>query len=413
MKAIVLVTLLATACATEDIDDASDTEADSDPEELDRVVDLITGAADGPVEAGADVDHDGIADAVEEMLIRRYRPYYRFSKAGDADEAFRPANPVLQVTSAQLHTYYTDANGTTGSLAGCGRASDQHLDPPEQLYTCRTDTSWLVSPVKSTYCLNFDNARYAGASWADVQAKATGLYGHVTQAKIDGHAAYKIEYWQFFAFNNQDISILGVDTFGDHEGDWTGLEVWFDRELHRLVKVKYMIHGKSVSFKIPQTPSTCRNCTIDVKGPNFAPNPPNFFDDPRAYDDNQAQFFIDDKGFKHVVAYIERGGHEFWPGAWGHASISVGPASFGLNPHNGEGPAYLVPDITDRVFNLGEVAHPLTRAAKVVLPFNGMWGCTNTKELSILGPVRRSPVGPALHCSWNFPGKGPIAGCSG
>jgi len=410
------MTLLATGCATDLGDDTVDTEADADPNELDAISQLYAGAADSPFEGDAskvDLDKDGIADAVEEMLIRRYRPFYKFSRnEAGADEAFRPSNPLLEVQSAQLRTYFADDNGTTAPLSGCGRASDSHLDPPEQLFTCRNDTSFVTSPVKSTYCLNFDNARYTGASWADVMNKATGLYGHVTQTKLGTHDAYKIEYWQFFAFNNQDLSVLGVDTFGDHEGDWTGVVVWFDRQLGRLAKVEYMMHGKTATFTIPQTPSTCRNCTVDVKGSAFDPNPGNLLEDASGYTNNAAQFFIDDRGYKHVSVYIERGGHEMWPGAWGHAAQKVGFVSFGLNPHNGEGPSYLVPDIQDRLFNLGELDHPLTRAAKPILWFNGMWGCTNTKELSILGPVRRSPVGPALHCAWNRPGKGAISGCS-
>ena len=46
------------------------------------------------------------------------------------------------------------------------------------------------------------------------------------------------------------------------------------------------------------------------------------------------------------------------------------------------------------------------------MSFDGMWGCTNTKEiLGTFGPQRRSPVGPALHCSWTYPDGRTIAGC--
>ena len=111
-----------------------------------------------------------------------------------------------------------------------------------------------------------------------------------------------------------------------------------------------------------------------------------------------------------MVVYIERGAHEFWPGPWGHAQIKVGPLTFHLNPHNGAGPSYLV-DVTGRMFNMGEVDHPLTRAGKLVLSFDGFWGCTNTTDLAGAGPHRRSPVGPALHCSWSWPDRGAVARC--
>ncbi|MDB4958474.1 MAG: hypothetical protein JWO36_6043 [Myxococcales bacterium] len=404
---------LASCAATLETNDAVDEEADAeDPGQADAIAVMIQDQADGPVvaEKSVDLDGDGIPDTVEEMLLRRYRPYYRFSKQDGDDEQYRPADPIAQLTNAQLRIAAKGGDGTSDPIAGCGRAGDHHLDPPDALYTCRTDTSLVTSPHKSNYALNLENARYHGVSFAEAQANATGLYGHVAPATINGHSAYKIEYWQFFAFNNQDISVLGMGSFGDHEGDWTSVQLWFDRELHRLVEARYLVHAKAITFTIPSLTPSCRNCTINVKGPNYDPDPPNFFDKPEAYSDNQAQFFIDDQHFKHVVVYIENGAHEFWPGPWGHAHVNVGPLDVDLNPHNGSGPSYLVPETT-RLYNMGEVEHPLTRAGRLIMWFNGFWGSTNTKELVVFGKQRRSPVGPALHCSWTWPGRGPLPGC--
>jgi hypothetical protein len=420
MLRYVLVTTLFGSAVSCTVGDEEIVEADSDADsndgsQMDDIVALMNSDGDSSLTlqatATADRDRDGIPDATEELLLRRYRPYYRFSQDGGTDESFRPANPVAELTNAQLKSLDLGGTGASDPIAGCGRADDHHLDPPDSLYSCRADTSLLVSKVKSNYCLNLDNTRYHGVSFADAKANATGLYGHVAPTTIDGHAAYHIEYWQFFAFNNQDISVLGLGSFGDHEGDWTSVQLWFDRELHRLVKVRYLLHGKSAEFTMPALSPTCRDCMIDVKGPHFDPNPPNFFDDVAAYSDNQAEFYIDDHRFKHVVLYIERGGHEGWPGAWGHAQQSVGPFTIKLNPHNGSGPSYLVPNVNDRLFNMGEVDHPLTPAARLILWFDGFWGCTNSKEGVVVGAQRRSPVGPALHCSWQWPDRGPLAGC--
>ncbi len=404
----VLGLLLLAACAADAGEDFVDSEADGDASELDDAAEQLGGAADAPgmVDTTTDGDGDGISDALEEMMIRRYRPYYRWTSG----ESYGPSSPVTEVMNAQLKTYSLDENGASEPLSGCGRSGDQHLDPPEQLLTCRADTSMLVSAEKSNYCLNLANDRYKGVSLEEARTRATGFYGHVSPSTVDGHPAYQIEYWQFFAFNNQDVSLLGLDTFGDHEGDWTSVQVWYDRTARRLAKIRYLMHGREITFSIPKVTSGCKSCTLDVKGSHYnTTDLPNLLKDPAPYNDNAAQFFIDDKGYRHVVVYIERGGHEMWPGPWGWAAHEVGPIKLHLNPHTGDGPGYLVADTSDHVFNLGEVEKPLTRSAKIVLQYNGLWGCTNTKELSFAGPLKRSPPGPALHCSWG--GAGNVAGC--
>jgi hypothetical protein len=206
------------------------------------------------------------------------------------------------------------------------------------------------------------------------------------------------------------MSVLGLGSFGDHEGDWTGVMVTFDLEEHRIVRVRYLIHGKNVTFDIPSM-ATCRGCMVEMHGANYDPNPPEFFSNVDAYSNNAAQFYVDGTGYKHVVVYIERGAHETWPGAWGHAAVKVGPLTFHLDPHNGDGPSYLVPDVQDRLFNMGEVDHPLTRAGRLVMSFDGFWGSTNSHEAGFWGPVRRSPVGPAVHCEWKWPDRGSVAAC--
>lgn len=392
--------------------DARDREAD--PEPANRRADLarLVAAASGDATT-ADRDGDGIDDALEEDLIRRYRPYYKFSSDNGHDEDRRPADPVDELRHAQLKRLASPGNGAGDPIAGCGRTADRHLDPPESLYTCEKDASFAVSMAKSTLCLNVENDRYAGVSFAEAKSNATGLSAHVATDTVNGHPAYKIEYWQFFAFNNQDITVLGLGSYGDHEGDWTSVQVWFDRTEQRVAQLLYLIHGKSITFHVPAAaPASCKSCMVTVKGShNGTASLGNFFDDAArpAYDDNQAEFWLDAAGYKHVVVYVERGAHEFWPGAWGHAQIDAGPITIHLNPHNGQGTSYLVPDVKSRPLNLGEVDRPLTDDARLTLAFNGHWGCTN--DHSTFEPVRTSPVGPASHCSWKWPHRGPIAAC--
>jgi hypothetical protein len=391
--------------------DARDVEADREPAgrraELARLLRSESGGT-----TATDRDGDGIDDITEEDLIRRYRPLYKFSTDDGEDEDRRPADPLEELENAQLKWLSKPGDGVSDPIAGCGRRGDAHLDPPASLYTCERGASLNVSRATSSLCLNLADSRYEGVSFAEAKANATGFSAHVANDTVNGHPAYKVEYWQFFAFNNQDIHILGLGSYGDHEGDWTGVQVWFDRREQRVAQVLYLIHGKSIMFHLPrETTPTCRNCSVSVKGTHFNPNVGNFLDDAArpAYDDNQAELFVDAAGYKHVTVYIERGGHEFWPGAWGHAERKAGPLTFHLNPHNGEGTSYLVPDVKTRPFNLGEVDKPMTDTANLVLSFNGHWGCTNDSSLG--DSVRTSPVGPAAHCSWKWPNQGPIAGC--
>jgi hypothetical protein len=403
-------------------DDARDVEAAPEApgrrDELARVIaahlDPQTFPTPAAFDATTDADKDGIADSLEEDLLRRYRPYYKFSKSGSSDETYRPADPVTEITYSQLREHQGDSD-VSDPLPGCGRAGDHHLTPASQLFSCKPDTNFQVAKAKKDYCLNIADARYGGVPMAEAKTDATGLVGHVINDTVNGHAAYKIEYWQFFAFNNQDITFLGLGSFGDHEGDWTGVQLWFDRVVSKIVKVEYLIHGKSITFNIPANAKpTCKGCFQTVKGSQWnITNLGNFFDanERLKYQDNQAEFFIDANGYRHVVVYLEHGAHENWPGAWGHAEIDIGFETVHLNPHGGDGTQYLVPDIMTRPFNAGEVAHPLTPDARIVLNYDAYWGCTNTKDLLGFGPQRRSPIGPAIHCEWKWPTGGSVAQC--
>src|SRR6478672_8504906 len=65
----------------------SDATGSVDPAEKKQIDDLLSQVSG----TGADKDGDGIEDATEELLLRRYRPYVKFSKNGDGkDEANRP-----------------------------------------------------------------------------------------------------------------------------------------------------------------------------------------------------------------------------------------------------------------------------------------------------------------------------------
>src|SRR5205823_503825 len=114
-------------------------------------------------------------------------------------------------------------------------------------------------------------------------------------------------------------------------------------------------------------------------------------------------------GYKHVVAYVENGGHENWPFAFGHADIDVKITTWHPNPHKGDGPAFLVAIPAARTLNAGEVEKPFSTDYGIILQYNGYWGSTNTSDLGVR--VRKSPPGPASHCEWKFPNRASVAHC--
>src|SRR5690348_917077 len=101
-----------------------------------------------------DFDHDGIPDKFEEDLLRRFRPFYKFSTARrsllakiitlwilhDGPEEFRPVDAIWQVKHSQLRESDWIRTWPTPDLVkGCGKPPDFKLDPPEQILTCRGD----------------------------------------------------------------------------------------------------------------------------------------------------------------------------------------------------------------------------------------------------------------------------------
>src|SRR5258706_8558880 len=136
-----LIAIVLGGCTAELAPGAADPDVDAEPDDpstVDTIDTLITANEQAPVAiadaATVDADRDGIADATEELMLRRYRPYYRFSQASGEDETFRPADAIDVLSHAQLVVDAPNGGGTSGPVAGCGRAGDAHLAPPETLY---------------------------------------------------------------------------------------------------------------------------------------------------------------------------------------------------------------------------------------------------------------------------------------
>lgn len=138
------------------------------------------------------------------------------------------------------------------------------------------------------------------------------------------------------------------------------------------------------------------NNFLEYRGPNYNTDPGSLHWDyakakeqsryPADFQNNTVRFYKVDNEL-HTVVYIERDAHEFWP-----TENGVWPAA---NEHNGNGTSYLVAYIPGKI-NLGEIENPLSEEAKIILRYNGYWGCYHHGS-------NNPPPGPTLHCQWTFP----------
>jgi len=336
-----------------------------------------------------DNDHDGLDDELEEEMLRRYRPYYKFSLVPasgvrpERRERYWPCDALEQVKRAQLMESDWDAGGDAPRIVKIGPAP-HHLLDPAKLLTCvdgRTDLT--KTPQKTRYHLNVEDDARFGPGPDEARAQAPGLYGHVVPLGGDDEGLIKIEYWQYFAYSGVDIS------GGDHEGDWCTVQLWFDPHAHKLVRTGHYAHGREMLFHLRYPPNPVavpgEPGMVEYRGPNYSLNPGSLRYDHAAFQDNTVRF-VKDGDDEHVVVYIERDSHEFWPTDRGSYPFT--------NEHNGRGLSYLT--AYEHPLNLGEVEAPLSSEARVVLGYNGYWGCWHH-------PWNEPPPGPALHREWAWP----------
>jgi hypothetical protein len=344
--------------------------------------------------AKVDSDQDGIPDVVETLLLARFRPFYRFSIHSGDDETARPADVGWFVQHSELYDHHTETDGKPVLTI------DQLSQTPSLLLTASTIGSARVSvsPKETSYYLNvYNNFRGGESDWNKIQGEATGLYGHVAPLRENPAAptaitAYKIEYWQFYAYNPVPVQIDCYSISDSHEGDWEGVELIVELDQNTIRLVRHNIHSSSASFQLSTgTRVDIGGGFVEYRGPHASLTsslPLDLWFDTSAGNDNEqnnlVRFFCNGDGCVHPVVYIEHGGHASWPtehwtwpGVWNHD---------GDSPH-----AYLVATPP----NLGEVGHPNSQCPGCVLAveFNGHWGACGSDP----------PQGPTLHGSWGKP----------
>jgi hypothetical protein len=394
-----------------------------------------------------DVDHDGIPDQVEHQLLDRYRPFFAFAK----NEDYRPADVAFYIRGAKLLKSGDEGSPTVidnpqlvaspnlvlaANVVGNDFCSDtgpgaglQHTCV-SNLFLNRRQTNYRINPLEHPPGQSGGDPGRHGAAWADeLQQRNIGLYGHVVPVRLnadivwDCHTRwdalpaptaqaqlfYKVEYWQFFGYNSQDKALIG-----DHEGDWTsvqllikpatparilGKRVIAPGSSERIVAVMMYAHGLEFRYDLKAGEAgPMIGEFMELRGPNYGHSVDIALKgsqcDSAALNAQQNVLRLSpdpgSRNFVHPVVYVERGGHESWP--------TTGWSYYGAQNHNGDGLNFLVATPP----NLGEVEAPMTEYATAlpILRFNGLWGAFSR--------YNTPPPGPPLHAQWTYPGDSSI-----
>ena len=390
---------------------------------LTQVATVTTIPASSPVTV-IDNDQDGIDDNIEKKLLERFRPYFLFSDDGGEDN-FRPTDVWQYVRTADLHTdgdedgKYTMIqqsvlfNNPEAILVENGKygASDITLNA--------RITAYRINPNENVPGISQSNPGRHGSSWnEELTRRNIGLYGHVGIIQIRNPALtrfdrnlagsnqlinyYKVEYWQFFGYN----SAGKMGDIGDHEGDWTSVQIIYDPRGDSIFAVMHYAHGMEFRFNKKDTRDSLPLTMAEGKAMEYRGSHYNTSIDLVSHDlkftRNQTDYNMAQNNvlclfqdavtakFSHPVVYIEHGTHEFFPSAnWNY---------YAAPNHNGRSHQFL----TSTPPNLGEVEHPFQEdpAAMIILKFNGYWGAYCKANCS--------PPGPPLHENWAWPSSSSI-----
>lgn len=285
--------------------------------------------------SAADSDLDGLDDSTEQTLLDRHRPILVFEN----DERHWPISAERFVRGSRLRwNTHPDRAFDYAWLRDVYSETQLGLDPSLIL---RGDEARPGEPSdvgehpdRNEWYLDLNDALRGGVYPGPTGAAHEGMYGHATPL-ADG--SILLQYWQLFPFNEAEC----VSDCGDHEGDWTWLDLYLDgMPPYTLRQIVYHHHGD-------------RNCP-----PTSLPS---------------ASIPLPADGVP--VCYLEEQAHEWWPWASGGEECDFDPTGLGLCPnasHHGNGISYRV----SHVENLGERNAPArgSLAAELILHYNGRWG---------------------------------------
>jgi hypothetical protein len=343
--------------------------------------------SDGNGTKSDDMDEDGLSDALENGLLKRFAPYYIFAK----DERYIPSDALYQYEKAHI------LEGSVVDDIPTLLYPDDHYDTRERHSISESGLPEEMDLLKkgrfSFFALDLDRSRRndPGNGRMDdfeyASNHGAGLYGHV----VKEGKKIRIEYWQYFTYSSRNI-----DGFGS-EGDWETITLWYDPATDSLSRSCHWVAGRGICFDLNGIgPVNGGKDTVVFRGANYDPHPPDLpmvgcEGDiyPAPYQNNSVEFFIGDGGF-HPIVYIEKNDHAFWPFTYGGYP--------GVCEHDGGGVRYL-PSPENGIFNLGEARQPtggMNGPAALVMRYSGRWGARYDRYGEVVH-------GPLSRCQWRFP----------
>lgn len=354
----------------------------------------------------SDADQDGIPDAKERELLDRYRPFLLYARG----ENYRPCDATWYIRHSELKPGADEGSSNVisrnvlqenpANLLNANR-SGERLGPSDITRNSR----------RTGYCLNiFNNCRDGyqdgdGYDWPDIERIGhVGVYGHV----VPWQDLYLISYWLFYGYNDTE----GPLDIGDHEGDWESVHLLIDPATGWLKKTFHCAHGKEIAFDFAVlgidrvVVSTPVGDVVEFRGPNYDTSNFNVEDNLQRACNNLVRFYRDPDTaeYTHVMVYVERSTHGSWPSEHWAYKVSVAGRDYAAPPHRGDGVRFL----TKSPPNLGEVEHPLSEEARVILHYNGRWGAYRGHAADMAGSD--TPPGPQLHWQWVWPKESHLSG---
>ena len=143
---------------------------------------------------------------------------------------------------------------------------------------------------------------------------------HVLSSADQGQVYYKIEYWQFFGYNE---CYCYLDS-KEHEGDWETVQLIYNPREDFIEAVFFYEHGtKEIRYnnrktvhRVPMTDdANFPENIMEFQGPNNDIYQAG--EDSYSFDivDKAVRFFADPGTgkYEHIVWYLENGSHEPWP----------------------------------------------------------------------------------------------------
>ncbi|WP_315823294.1 hypothetical protein [Paraflavitalea speifideaquila] len=364
-----------------------------------------------------DLDRDGIDDVTERQLLEKFRPYYKFTLRNGTQDEYRPADVFWYLNKSEVLSSDNENSSPlikNQDLTGNSAILLTAFGGDANIIRNRNFSKYHINPLASVNGVGNDPGRH-GNNWQTIlNNKNIGLYGHVVPVKIQanrefdydhvfsssdiGKTYYKIEYWQFWGYSAAHMPA----NIGDHEGDWTTVQVIYDPENKRIKEIAHFAHGMKFSFRFSALRDNFpiridQGNGMEYRGVNYSTSIDLVSHDLRftwnmneyaRAQDNVVRVYADPitGEYTHPVVYIENGTHEYYPTE--HWNYYTAPA------HKGNGYSFL----TNTPIHLGEVEYPVNY--KVILQFNGKWGAYS--------PLNDPPVGPALHRQWTWPATSSI-----